>query len=216
MDGVEEATLVVAKEKAAEEYEVYKAALGNMRTQERAVYADLSRVFYHMKNGRAVIDVHLAIREAGLNRQSLPKIALVRADYDAAFFHRANPGRGYFTGHDGRWLPGPGAGPMRTRRQDVAVPVNTWEDWSSDQLRMDRDWWTSPKPLIPPKLLPNRGTLANYYVLWEVKTWERPEEVRTVPRDPILMKRLSPNVFVVMADWEVSDVEAAVIRGRLA
>ncbi|MEM3580897.1 MAG: hypothetical protein QXQ64_06505 [Candidatus Bathyarchaeia archaeon] len=35
------------------------------------------------------------------------------------------------------------------------------------------------------------------------------------PRDPILVKQLTPNLFGVLATWDLTPLEKAIIRGRI-
>jgi len=35
------------------------------------------------------------------------------------------------------------------------------------------------------------------------------------PKDPILLKRLTPNLFGVLATWDLTNLERAIIRGRI-
>ncbi len=58
------------------------------------------------------------------------------------------------------------------------------------------------------RLLP-KGSNENYYVLWEVDHW-----TREPPRDPYLLRRITDNMFVVIAAWNLTDLERAVIKGR--
>jgi hypothetical protein len=73
-----------------------------------------------------------------------------------------------------------------------------------------RDGIQTSVPIIPPRFTPQTG-LHNYHVLWEVEKWD----VVTPPKDPLLLKRVSPNVFGVLAAWDLTDVERAVLRGRI-
>ena len=36
-----------------------------------------------------------------------------------------------------------------------------------------------------------------------------------VPRDPMLLKKLTPNLYGVLATWNLTELERAIIRGRL-
>ena len=58
-----------------------------------------------------------------------------------------------------------------------------------------------------------KGSLSDYLILFEVDNWQ--ERVAPVPRmgDPYLLKRINNNTFVVMAEWDVTPVEQAIIRG---
>ena len=63
-------------------------------------------------------------------------------------------------------------------------------------------------PLIPVHLRPKRG-LANYHILWEA------EWTRTYPADPYLLRRFSGDAWLVVAAWDLTDVERAVMSQRL-
>ena len=53
------------------------------------------------------------------------------------------------------------------------------------------------------------GKLDNYYILFEVVQWDDVP----VAADPYLLKRINANAFVVLAEWDVTVVEQAVMRG---
>lgn len=61
-------------------------------------------------------------------------------------------------------------------------------------------------PPIPPRFRPEK--LYDYHVLWEA-VWEK-----APPDDPILLKKVSDSVYVVLAQWDITDVERAVLEGR--
>lgn len=64
-------------------------------------------------------------------------------------------------------------------------------------------------PNIPPHLVP-KGSLrtGKYYILWEVENWEE------VPKDPILLRRITRNLFAVLASWDLTPLEQAILRGK--
>jgi hypothetical protein len=62
-------------------------------------------------------------------------------------------------------------------------------------------------PKIPASLRP-KGDLNKYYILWEVEKWQ------AVPKDPYLLKRLTKNMFVILAGWDLTELERSVIAGR--
>lgn len=63
-------------------------------------------------------------------------------------------------------------------------------------------------PPIPPRFRPEK--LYDYHVLWEAEWQKAP------PEDPILLKKVSDNVYVVLAQWNLTDVERAVLEGRFS
>lgn len=61
-------------------------------------------------------------------------------------------------------------------------------------------------PHIPPALRPARK-LENYHILWEADWQQDP------PRDPMLLKRLAGTFYAVLAVWDLTDLERAVLNG---
>ena len=68
---------------------------------------------------------------------------------------------------------------------------------------------SAPTPVIPAEIMPD-GKLENYYILWEVEEWKP-----VPPKDPILLKRISPNLFAVIATWNLTKIEQAVMKGHI-
>jgi hypothetical protein len=63
-------------------------------------------------------------------------------------------------------------------------------------------------PPVPPRFRPEN--LYDYHVLWEAEWRKAP------PIDPILLKKVSDNVYVVLAQWDLTPLEQAVLEGRFA
>jgi len=64
---------------------------------------------------------------------------------------------------------------------------------------------------VPPIPVSKRDkNLKNYYVLWEVEDWQK------VPKDPLLLKRITKNLFILIDKWNLTKLEQAIIRGNSA
>jgi len=63
-------------------------------------------------------------------------------------------------------------------------------------------------PSIPPSLRPPHS-FASYYILWEA-VWEP-----IAPRDPMLLRPLGNNLYAVVAVWDLTDLERAVLNARI-
>ena len=64
-------------------------------------------------------------------------------------------------------------------------------------------------PLVPPEAYPARGLdLAKHFVLWEVEDWDA-----SPPEDPMLLKPIGGNLCAVLYQWNLTDIERAIIAG---
>ena len=73
-------------------------------------------------------------------------------------------------------------------------------------------WWGDMRamvPPIPPALRPPYK-LGNYAILWEA-TWEK---VPRPPGDPALLRHIGGDLYAVLAIWDLTDLERAVLAGR--
>lgn len=165
------------------------------------------RVYHALMRGQKIIDMYTAMEQAGFNELRQPRIAICRADAERCYFVPS-------TSWDGNKLLGDGGGIFsmessdwrRMKHEPVRFPRATFTALVGQASREIPTLSTSV-PQIPPEHYP-KYALKNYYVLWEVDHW------RTEPaRDPILLRRLSKNLFVVLAEWDLSDLEWSIARG---
>lgn len=72
-------------------------------------------------------------------------------------------------------------------------------------------------PMVPPEALAaigGRSNLRKHLILWEVEEWaDRP--IQAVPdRDPLLLRPIHGDLCAVVAAWDLTDLERAVMAGR--
>ena len=206
------------KEQAEALYQEYRAALKGKRD---AFLHELKVAYGHMRHGRAVVDVYQAMKDVGLDHNFDPRLAIVRADYPTCHLHKTVSNRAVFSGHASIRN---GLGPDGSyKNEDIVIPpltfASSWPRVTGTDGRV-QDWnvrrshVTTMTPTIPPRFMPN-GNLSGYYVLWEPAGW-KDATPPPPPKDPLLLKRISPNVFVALAGWDLTEVERAVLRGRIA
>lgn len=78
----------------------------------------------------------------------------------------------------------------------------------------DNDWGHLPRiravvPNIPPRLRPRTG-LGNFHILFEAEWGIDPEP----PVDPALLKHIGGDLYAVIATWDLTELERAVLAGR--
>jgi hypothetical protein len=202
--------LALSKEKAKEEYEAWKQLVRESRVQ----YAkDFLSLYAHMKHGGKVVDVWEAMKTAGLNEDGDPRLAIVRADSKHVRFVKSTEweadkrlSTGVFLRYSNdqrRW---------REWKEDVKIPKGYFPEWKRDKNGwIERERIETLAPIIPARIMNalRSHNLANYHILWELEKWN------AVPKDPILLKRVTSNMFLVLATWNLTKLERAVIRGRI-
>lgn len=191
-------TIEMSKEDAQKEWEAYRDVL---HTRKEKYIANLYSCLSQMRRGRKIIDVFEVIKEAGVNEKEQPKLAIVRADVGTAYFFARKEGAGKFShsNYKGSYA-----------KSDISLPKGTFPEWKLRGKENDPYWWDAIKtkvPIVPAQFLP-KGSLEGYHVLWEVDDWE------IVPTDPILLKRITDNLFAVLGVWDLTPLEQAIVKSR--
>jgi hypothetical protein len=102
----------------------------------------------------------------------------------------------------------------RGRVHRVKVPADTFPrfaiQWTNGGPRREGVSWRPTAeaivPTIPPDLRPPHA-LRGYHILWEA-AW-----TPTPPSDPVLLKSLGGPLYAVLAQWDLTPLERAVLRG---
>lgn len=181
----------------------YREAKGPRTDADKAIMS----AFRAIARGQVVIQAAESIRKAGWGADGFPKLAMTRANAErcvvscsssgtAIAFHDASSRAGYVR--------------ARYRVENMPPRENTpYEQpaWSSRRWAVERA--EALVPLIP---LPHRPqhNLRNYWILWEA-VWQPAR----APRDPLLLRHLEGDLWLVLAAWDLTDVERAVIEQRV-
>ena len=183
-------TIEMPKKQALKAFREYRDAF---RRDHQVRDGVLMRGYKALAKGKQVIDLGQVMKAAGVDEQSRPKLAIVRADARQVQLQAFNEGAARF------WVDH--RGNDHESRRFIQVPrgtflwtVNTWD------LRP-----LALVPSIPPRFRPTHA-LSNYHILWEAD-WQN------APRDPILLRRLDGMLFAVLAVWELTGLERAVLKG---
>lgn len=187
-----EALTQVNREQARELWKKYQTH----RMYQTPADAEIAAIYKRIAQGRTVIRALESIRVAGLNAEGLPRLAMSRADQTVCYVNAYN-NHAVFAPTDTGYPRG-----NESRSKVVRVP---WEGFRTPQGRYQ---FEAQVPLIPVHLRPRRG-LQNYHVLWEA------EWTRRYPTDPYLLRRIGVDAWLVLAAWDLTDVERAVMSSRL-
>ena len=208
--------LSLPQKQAEEEFNALKEAFKrNAKLRKEAVNIDLYVALGHMsKHGKKIIEIWESFKKAGLNKDGDPRLAICRADGKRCYCLKVEDGSAVFSMKRlDRWSRVP-----RKTYGDVKFPSKTFQWQPKDPSRPIGTYNIKNQvvqclvPIIPPKILIKevKARLKNYHILWEVEEWKP-----TPPKDPILLKQLTPNLFGVLATWNLTPLERAVIRGRI-
>lgn len=161
--------------------------------QHRGVYDrrdwEIERIYRQIAKGKKVISAFNAIRDAGVDELGRPRLAIMRADQPIVRCTACYSDEVIF--YNGR--------ASRARDWHFAIP------WAG-RARRGESYLQARLPRIPPQHRPAKD-LYNYHLLWEADWTD-------VPSDPMLLKRISQDAWIVLAAWDLTEVELNVLRSR--
>ncbi len=202
------------KEKAKAEWKVYNELI---KKRHDKYLEEMKKCMYQLSQGKALIDIYKIMEKAGVNKNYQPKLAIARADWKEVYFCKKDSGRGFFAGSSRDWYT-KSDGDIDLQPETFCQWLRTKDDinMKDGTVRQADNLWNIDKskvktktPIIPATLMPE-GNLKEYYILWEVQRWEDlPEQ-----KDPLLLKRITENLFVILSAWDVTPLEQSIISGR--
>lgn len=159
---------------------------------------EIMRCYQLIAQGRLVIRALESIVKAGTDTDGFPKLGIVRADASQCFLRLYDNGSARMSS---TMSPS-----NSSHRQYVDFPRGSFP------VSARGHYWRA-ESIVPPCPLqyrPRRG-LANYHILFEAE-WHR-----RIPVDPLLLRRVGKaDLWAVLAAWDVTEVERAVLQSRIA
>ena len=196
--------ITMEAEAAEAAFREYRAAF--MADRNR-IDGELMRGYKAIMKGTPLIRLTAAIKAGGADAQGRPKIAIARADEaNGVTFSRDRDGAVVFQPHRRTW----GAARITANDRRFILPDETLPPRQTNGF-INAGIWVAILPIIPPRLRPHHA-LSGYHLLWEA-VWSE-ATVRRAPRDPALLKRLGGDMFAVLAVWDLTELERAVLEMR--
>jgi hypothetical protein len=192
-------TLDVSVAEARKALRAYHDAIKNRHNDEyRAVIAGYKAIV----RGQRVINLVDAFKATGVDEKARPKLAIARADAQWCMYRRDSQAKPQF------WSATRKERPRRVWRGRLPRNGTVTElPEGTLPVQLGPDWF-AVVPLIPPQYLPPRGGLQLYHVLWEA-VWEP-----APPTDPFLLRHLRGHLYAVLAQWDLTPIERAVLGQR--
>lgn len=168
------------------------------REQVKAEDAQIARAYKALAEGKAVLNIDEAFAAAGFDDLGFPRLAIARADL-------VHVGLVSGRGVARTFEMGPPNKLGWRRRQNAVLEGQVFTVPMGD-IQPPTDMMYAVVPNIPPALRPPHD-LSNYHLLWE-PIWRRNPRP---PGDPALLKWLGGPLYAVLATWDLTPVEQAVL-----
>lgn len=198
---LESAKVTIGWHEARETIRQYGAILKEKRTKEdHAIFRSTKAIVA----GKMVIRLAEAVRLGGVDARGLPKIAVTRAD--DKFAHCESRGtRCDMSGMKDRSDSPKSWGKRDTFQARLELVKPRAFEFKLGGKFQDACGAVAVVPTIPPAFRPPPTSRENYYVLFEA-VWEP-----VPPVDPALLAPLGCGLYAVVAVWNLTTVERAVL-----
>lgn len=199
--------ITMKRSDAVAAFREYQAAVRADRRDVRKVWKTediaLMQAYKHLARGTTVLDLQGAMTQAGSKFFDgcpipLPCLAIVNADAPTCHLALGRDGSARFAS----------SARTQSKRESVYFPAGTFPVVANTVELWRVCEHSTLTPIIPPNLRPKHN-LANYRTLWEVESWKKEP-----PKDPMLLKPLGGMLYAVLATWDLTEMERAVLRGR--
>lgn len=204
-----------AREKMAE-------YLKSVRARHSKEDEQILRGYRALAKGHTVIDLPKCIRlggefDSGI-QVGLPRLAVATASHAWVWCERYHSGAVHFMPGVRGWNAGKNQISNQRRKDcyrmpDGTLPVDTSPAQSSRATGWNGPWGGTMRamvPIVPPSLRPAHS-LDGYATLFEVENWAPDPDA---PRDPALLKHIGGDLYAVVATWDLTELERAVLAGR--
>jgi hypothetical protein len=198
------ATLKMDKAVAADKYSAFRKS----RRRDPETIAAMT-AYQLLAEGRVLVDVGIAIREGGFDSQMRPRLALARADRkQVAFSWRSRSELATFNTAIDLRRPQMIEEVNMNRRHGQTIKYSDGRTWERDVTGY------ALVPMVPADISFGGYKPAECHILWEVEAWADKPILAVPPVDPYLLHRVGGDLFEVLAQWDLTEVERYVMAGR--
>lgn len=166
--------------------------------------------YREMAKGQRVLNVASVMKSLGLDPvKQLPVLAIAQADWPRVHFRTDRPRVFFASEHWASWDHRYG----RYKKGALHFPWDTFraelydEEWRKQHNKPRVQNLVALVPAIPAHLRP-AGDLSGYHILFEAR-W-----THEAPPDPLLLKHVSGYIYTVVAQWDLTPIEKAILEGR--
>jgi len=188
--------------------------LGRVRIERTLMEKEdtiLMESYRAMAKGMRILNLSAVMSAAGFDKvKKLPVLAIAGANWEHCHLRHQRERIVFSKTSWPDWDYGRGRfkGPCVAFPQDVFAAEITNFEWRKTNNLPRVDQQQALVPAIPAHLRPS-GDLSQYFILWEAR-WEQ-----RAPADPLLLKHVAGNMYSVLAQWDLTLIEQAVLEGRI-
>lgn len=164
-------------------------------------YAAAAAGYEALAKGTPLIELSRVIQAGGIDDQYRPRLAIARADRREVEYIWRHRSPMVF---DARLSNGPS--PSLRIEVDPGQNLPSKAGWQR---------WYAKVPMIPADVIPATGQRKNWHILWEVDEWRETRQTAAPSRDPYLLQHIGGDLWAVLAEWDLTDLEMAVMRGAV-
>jgi hypothetical protein len=197
------ARIAIPREQAREKLRAVRSVLHRRADAE---YQALEQAYEQAAAGKELIQLSDAVRNAPRDEKGRPRLAIARADrrqVEVRINGWQDPRRCLFK------AVSPNAGRQHRDNPSLAVAV----EWPGDAPEA-RGF--ALVPIVPAdvieKITPK--ALNGYHILFEVEAWADTRLGARPDIDPYLLRHVGGDLWAVVAEWELTAIERAVMAGR--
>jgi hypothetical protein len=189
-------TIQMPREVAREQLKHYRKQLHKRADAE---YSAVAQGLEALAEGTPLINLAECFRTVPLDEKYRPRLAVSRADRPRVWLSRYHD-TAEFTSKE-RWTRGRAGHNMTFRFSVPPLPAGQMGMANGSNL----------VPMVPAPVREQVGAidLSKHLILWEVEKWD------DIPRDPYLLRHCGGELYAVIAEWDLTDLERAVMAGRL-
>jgi hypothetical protein len=183
-----------AKEKLAQ----YRDVLSKRHNEDLdKEYMSIEEAYKQLAKGTPLIDPFQAIRDNAWRADGRPILAMARADQKLCDFRNwGAPTEIEFRARKARW--------DRQRAANLTIKIR-----NCPVCPVERKSGVAMVPLVPAEAFnENRFSLPKCFILWEVENWDA-----SPPVDPMLLKPIGGDLYAVIWQWDLTDIERMIIAG---
>jgi hypothetical protein len=171
----------------------YQTMMKSERTPEDQ---KILTAYRRIARGEQLMQLTPTLQKAGLDHEGNPQLAIVRADQKTCWADMWRNGDVRY-----RWTNEWN----KTSYKKYSMKFdNLFQGHAA--LRQEHRTLTAIVPSIPPEHRPPKDKLHLYHILWDAD-WKE------VPVDPFLLKHIRGDLYAVVAQWDLTPVERAVLAG---